>query len=478
MVAAVTSDSRAVRDGTLFVAVAGTVRDGHAFIGDAVSRGAAAIVVEREEVAPGGVTVVVVPDTARALASLAAAFHGHPGRRVPLIGITGTIGKTSVLALLDAILVADGRRPGAIGSLGVSVGGVRLDSTEHTTPDAVRLHEELAEVVAAGCDIIAMEVTSHALVQRRVHGLCYALGIFTNLVPLEHGDYHGSFRAYVDAKLRFFDHLGPDAPLIYNSDDRSVRALARDRARHRIGVSLEAAAAVRLHSRRLLPGGTHVTLSVRKPLRTLAGDEIAPFDLPLSLQLRGIPALNNAGLAAAAALCAGARAEAVASALTAFTPRRRRTEVLHTGAFTVIDDTVGHPESISALFRVVRSMRPRQLHIAFAIRGRRGPAINRHLAQALAVYARRLPVATLIVTSGVEATDERNRVRPDERAAFLGSLAAAGIAFEETERLDAAVTGVLERARPGDLVLLLGAQGMDPGAAIARSWLESGGAGN
>src|SRR5690606_5700938 len=202
-VSAVTADSRTVQQGALFVAVPGTVRDGHDFADDAAAKGAAAIVAQRRPASAGRVPAVLVDDTRRALAMLAAAFHGHPGKRVPLIGITGTIGKTSVLSLLDAMLLAAGMRPAAIGSLGVTVNGRRLDTTQHTTPDAVRLQEELAEVVALGSNVIAMEVTSHALVQGRVHGLEYRLGIFTNLLPIEHGDYPGSFRSYVEAKLHF-----------------------------------------------------------------------------------------------------------------------------------------------------------------------------------------------------------------------------------------------------------------------------------
>jgi UDP-N-acetylmuramoyl-L-alanyl-D-glutamate--2,6-diaminopimelate ligase len=189
------------------------------------------------------------------------------------------------------------------------------------------------------------------------------------------------------------------------------------------------------------------------------------------MRLRGPSALRNAALAAAAALCAGASGEAVAAALAAFQPPHRRMEIVHRGGFTVLDDTVGHPESVSALFAVVRLMRPRRLHIAFAIRGRRGAAINRHLAQALAIQVARLPVATLAITSSVEATDERNRVGAAERAAFVEALQTARIAFDEVDRLDDAVGRVLERAGPHDLVLLLGAQGMDSGASVARAWL-------
>ncbi|MGH7504649.1 MAG: Mur ligase domain-containing protein, partial [Longimicrobiales bacterium] len=153
VVTGVTADSRQVRPGNVFVAVRGTRTDGHDFLGGAVERGAAVCVVEREVHTTRGVPVVVVEDTRRTLALLAAAFFGHPGRRVPLIGITGTVGKTSVLSMLEAILVAADARPASIGSLGMRVGGQSIDATQYTTPDAVRLQDELASVVGAGCDV-------------------------------------------------------------------------------------------------------------------------------------------------------------------------------------------------------------------------------------------------------------------------------------------------------------------------------------
>ena len=469
----ISADSKRIRPGGLFVAVPGTQRDGHAFVADAVERGAMVAIVERPVALEDPIPQLVVEDTRRALALLAGAFHGNPGRRVPLIGITGTVGKTSVLSMLDAILVGADRRPGSIGSLGVSVAGVPLERTEHTTPDAVRLQEELATVVDAGCDVVAMEVTSHALVQERVYGLTYELAVFTNLLPLEHEDYHGSFREYVTAKSRFFNTLAPRAPLVYNADDLSVRALARQQNVRRVGCSFQHFAPVRMHSARLRGDRTEFSLRIRRPLPRMDGGEVAPLELPLSLRVHGGSGLYNGALAAAAALCAGVPAEAVRETLAAFPPPPRRMQILEHAAFTILDDTVGHPESVSALFRVVRRMPHRRLHVAFAVRGRRGEGINRETALSLAIWSRRVPLSTLVVTRSVEATDERNRVEHAERAAFVEPLRKAGLPVVEELRLEDAVHRVLDAAADGDLVLLLGAQGMDRGASIAEAWLRN-----
>ena len=147
-------------------------------------------------------------------------------------------------------------------------------------------------------------------------------------------------------------------------------------------------------------------------------------------------------------------------------------EILHNGEFLVLDDTVGHPDSISAHFEVVEALAPERVHLAFAIRGQRGRRINRESARSLAIWCERIRPASLVVTSSVEAADERNRVEEGEREAFLDVLTAANIPFSEQARLDQAVTAVLGNAEPGDAVLLLGAQGMDQGQEIAREWLR------
>lgn len=462
------TDTRRVREGDLYIAVRGTTHDGHDFVSEAVRRGAAAVVAERP-VGDIGVPVLQVPDSRAALVELAAEWHGRPAAALRLVGITGTLGKTSVLSMLEAILTRAARPIAAIGSLGVRSGDGRAPGPPLTTPDPITLHAALAEAVRRGMRAAAMEVTSHALDQGRVAGLEFGLGIFTNLTLLEHLEYHGSFRSYVEAKRRFFACLRPGAPLVYPAGDRIVRALIR--GEDVTPVSCGAGGRVSLRIERLLldRGGTRVVLTVREPIDRPVAGRVASGTIPLELKVLGRPNVANAALAATAALCLGAEPEAVRAALAEFPAPWRRMQIVHRGHFTVLDDTVGHPDSISAVFEVAGRIRHRGLHVVYAIRGRRGEEINRRDAETIAIWSRRVPLSTLIVTSAGDATDEANVVESAERDAFLGELRRKGCGFEHHERLEEAIGRVVERTGAGDLVLLLGAQGMNRGAAILRA---------
>lgn len=457
--------------GALFVALPGTSADGHTFLADAARRGAAAALVERDVGGTLDLPLVRVEDARRALAELAAAWHGLPGERLTMVGITGTAGKTSTLSLLETILVAAGRRVGSIGSLGLHMDGRTLDETVYTTPDPVLLHGELGRIARAGGELTVMEVTSHALVQKRVHGLRLGLGIFTNLLPLEHADYHGGFEGYVEAKSRFFDMLDPGAPLVYNADDPVTCRLVEGRELTAIPCGRGAGALVRVETPRVRADGTRLQLEITRPLPLLDGGNLDPVTVELQLRLLGRGNIANAALAATAALVLGAPPETLAGALADFPPPRRRMEVIHEGRFTVLDDTVGHPESVTAVFELAERLAPGRVHVAWAVRGRRGARINRENAESLAVWAARIPPATLVVTRSADATDDLNEVEEEEYAAFTDVLRDRRIPFEEHDQVDSAVRAVLDAAGEGDLVLLLGAQGMDRGRDVARDWL-------
>jgi UDP-N-acetylmuramoyl-L-alanyl-D-glutamate--2,6-diaminopimelate ligase len=221
----ITSDSRSVRPGNVYVAVRGSQADGHAFVPDAVARGAAAIVVESLQQA--GVPELLVRDGRRAAVALASAWHDHPARRLRLVGITGTNGKTTTAALLRHLLNERGTA-GSIGTIGAVDGsGQPVASTAGTltTPGPVDLQATLAALVARGVTDVAMEASSHSLDQGRLDGLTFAAGVFTNLTR-DHLDYHGSMDAYLVAKLRLAGLLGVQGIQVVSADDSAWRALA------------------------------------------------------------------------------------------------------------------------------------------------------------------------------------------------------------------------------------------------------------
>ena len=220
-------DSRKVVPGTLFFATRGTQADGHAYIPAAVAAGAAAVVCEELPAErPVGVTFVQVPDSTVALGQVASAFYGHPSRRLKLVGVTGTNGKTTTATLLYRMFRRLGYKAGLISTVVYCVDEREIPST-HTTPDSIRLNAMMAEMVEAGCDYCFMEVSSHSLVQHRTAGLAFVGGIFSNITH-DHLDYHKTFAEYIRAKKLFFDGLPAGAFALTNADDRNGMVMVQN----------------------------------------------------------------------------------------------------------------------------------------------------------------------------------------------------------------------------------------------------------
>lgn len=216
-------DSRKVERNDCFVAIRGTETDGHRFLGDAVQQGAKVIVIEDDAAYPDslamhtGVVKVVVQNTRQALARMAANYYGHPARKLVMIGVTGTNGKTTTTHLVKSILEARGEKVGLIGTIEYAIGTQNVPAP-HTTPESLELHGLLAHMVDAGCTSVSMEVSSHALHQSRVHGIEFRAAVFTNLTQ-DHLDYHGSMENYFQAKKLLFDGLPETSAAVTNADD-------------------------------------------------------------------------------------------------------------------------------------------------------------------------------------------------------------------------------------------------------------------
>lgn len=213
-------DSRKVTAGSVFVAVAGTQVDGHQFIDKAIQNGAVAIVAERlpELPFPDRVTFVQVPDSAAALGWMASNYYSRPSRQLRLVGVTGTNGKTTVVTLLQELFTELGYKAGLFSTIENRIGR-QVFSATHTTPDPVALNRLMADMVDAGCDYAFMEVSSHAVHQKRIAGLHFTGAIFTN-ISHDHLDYHKTFKAYIQAKKAFFDQLPESAFALTNIDDK------------------------------------------------------------------------------------------------------------------------------------------------------------------------------------------------------------------------------------------------------------------
>lgn len=213
-------DSRLVKPGCLFVAVKGTQTDGHAYIGKAIAGGAAAIVCEiLPEQTDDKVTYVQVSDSEDAVGKLATTFYGNPTEKLDLVGVTGTNGKTTIATLLYEMFRRFGYKVGLISTVCNYIDGEAIP-TDHTTPDPITLNRLLGKMADEGCKYAFMEVSSHSVAQKRIGGLKFAGGIFTNLTR-DHLDYHKTFENYLKAKKAFFDGLPKSAFALTNADDKN-----------------------------------------------------------------------------------------------------------------------------------------------------------------------------------------------------------------------------------------------------------------
>lgn len=220
-------DSRKVQQGDLFVALRGTQVDGHEYIGKAIAQGATAVACEvlPQEVSDG-VTYLVYPDTELAVGPLATASVGHPSRRMKLVGVTGTNGKTTIATVLYNMFRRMGHKCGLCSTVCNYIDG-RPIPTECTTPDAVTLNNLLGQMADEGCEYAFMEVSSHSVAQHRIGGLTFAGGIFTNLTR-DHLDYHKTFENYRNAKKAFFDGLPRGSFAVTNADDKNGMVMVQN----------------------------------------------------------------------------------------------------------------------------------------------------------------------------------------------------------------------------------------------------------
>jgi len=440
------TDSRRVEQGDVFVAVRGTSVDGHDFVGEAIAAGAVAVVTDAKVGACGSVNVVV-GDTSRALARLAARYFGDPSDEVFLCGITGTNGKTSTAHMYRSIIEESGLGSmGIVGTLGHGVGG-DLEKTPHTTPGPVELHTLFRKMVDEGCNGVVMEVSSHAVRQHRVWGLDFNIGILTN-VTHDHLDYHKTIEDYRAAKREFCDSLTasgrrrPAGKLVYSRDDDVARLIGEGFDGEAIGVSVAdagtaGAADVVASDVEATLGGTSFTLRI-------AGEG----DIRVNMRLLGTFCAANAVLAAGGALATGVGIEAIKAGLEGLARIPGRFEAIGgAGKPVVIIDYSHTPDSMERVLRTCRELEPGRLVTVFGCGGDRDsskrPLMGR-VAQKISDH--------VYVTMDNPRTERVETIIAD---ILSGVDASAGGVEVETDR-GAAIHRAIDRAGADDVVALLG----------------------
>jgi UDP-N-acetylmuramoyl-L-alanyl-D-glutamate--2,6-diaminopimelate ligase len=420
-------DNRSVTRGTLFFCVPGFKVDGHDFAPDAVKRGAAALVTERE--LGLGVPEVMVDDVRAAMAEVASRFHGDPTHELRVVGITGTNGKTTTAFLTRSILESSGEHAGLLGTVTSIVGGSE-EPVERTTPEAIDLQATFARMLAAGDSACVMEVSSHALQLHRVDGIRFAARVFTNLTQ-DHLDFHPTMEDYFAAKRMLFERDG--GPSIVNADDEYGRRLASEiPAVLTFGIDHEAGYRA-----------TEVEFDTAGSTFTLNAPDGTRF--PIRTRLPGLFNVSNALAAVAATHSLGVPLAAAAEALAGAEPPPGRFEPVDEGQdFAVLVDYAHTPDSLDNVLRAAREITRGRLHVVFGAGGDRDQSKRPLMGRVSSELADRA-----IVTS--------DNPRSEDPAEIVDQVFAGtgGHAEREVDRRRAIALAV-EGAEPGDVVVIAG----------------------
>ena len=433
-------DSRRVTAGAVFVALKGLKADGLDFVPEALRRGAALIVSESPR--PDGLDVpwVVVRDGRLALALVGAEVHGHPSREIPVIGVTGTNGKTTTTYLLAAVLDAAGQSAGVMGTVHYKIGQEAREAAR-TTPEASDVQALLRQMIEAGNRACVMEVSSHALALRRVDGVRFAAGAFTNLTR-DHLDFHADMESYFAAKRRLFEMLGPEAPGIINADDPRAASLVAICARP-LTYGIQKPADVR-------PEGLVMDLAgVRFTATTPAG----PVEIRSSLV--GRPNVYNLLAAVATASALGIPREAIAAGLASQTGVPGRFEVVSSPAdgVTVVVDYAHTDDALRNLIETARPLTAGRVITLFGCGGDR----DRTKRPLMGMVAARLS-DVVVITSDNPRSEDPLAIIEEIRRGIPAGEAASDRAPDVTAVVDraAAIEKAVAMARPGDVVLIAG----------------------
>ncbi len=431
-------DSRQVKPGYLFIALHGQRADGEDFIDDALARGAVAVVSPHREALRPDITWIHVEDARRAAAEIACAFYDHPSAKLEMIGVTGTNGKTTTTFMLRDLLRAAGRAPGMVGTVQYEM-GPRVIPANRTTPEAVDLQSMLDQMVQAGCRSAVMEVSSHALDQKRVWGIDFDVAVFTNLTR-DHLDYHVTLENYFAAKALLFRGLGTmekHAAAVINLDDDWGQHLAQMGGlwQETVTYGLHPGALVRAENLELGPSGS------RFRLRSPWGDT----DVRLSLM--GRYNVSNALAALAAGGTRGLAPEFMAQTLAGFASAPGRLEPIpNQRGLRVYVDYAHTDDALANVLSTLREVTARRLIVVFGCGGDRDRAkrpLMGAVAAELADYA--------IITSDNPRSEAPSAII-EEVAAGLGPSSR----YEKIADREQAIARAFELAREGDVVLIAG----------------------
>jgi UDP-N-acetylmuramyl-tripeptide synthetase len=444
-----TGDSREVQSNSLFIAVRGYCTDGHRFIGNAVERGAVAVICEEfPAVIESFCLYIKVADARKALAETARLFYGNASDRLKIIGVTGTNGKTTTAKLITAMLNANGISTGYIGTNLCQIGEQHIP-LERTTPEAHELHALFLRMVEAGCCAVVMEVSSHALVLQRVYGLRFHAAVFTNLT-MEHLDFHRSMAAYAAAKQQLFDQLAPDGFAVFNHDDPFAQQMAlRVAPEKRYCCTLRSGAVSTVLCRHFFEA---------EILQSSIASSTVKLHFPetvMTMQV-GLPgAFNVMNLLEAAAVGTGMAlsAEAICHALSAISAVDGRMERVGDGSenVSVFVDYAHTPDALCKALETLRALKPAgsRLMVLFGCGGNRDQSKRSEMGRIAS------ELADLVILTSDNPRDEHPEMILDDIERGIQRGIERGHHLRISDRAEA-IAQAVAMLKEGDVLLVAG----------------------
>lgn len=425
----VTNDSRKVKSGWAFVCINGALADGHNFVQSALSAGASVVVAEHDVGAPNQ---IIVTDTHKAYADMCRRWFGNPTQSLKIIGVTGTNGKTSVTYMIKSILEYNGEKVGLIGTIQNMIGD-KVYETNNTTPGVYELQNLFAEMRDAGCRYVVMEVSSHALDQRRVEGIDFAAGIFTNLTQ-DHLDYHKTMENYMLAKRKLFENCKIS---IVNYDDEYTERLTDGLPCEIVSYSAKS------------DNSTYTAKNIN--YRTDGVDyEFVGFGTISRIRLStgGRFSVYNSMCAVVTAIKLGFSAASAAAALSAASGVKGRAEVVPTGRdFTVIIDYAHTPDGLKNILKTFRECKKNRLVVLFGCGGDRDRTKRPIMGKIAVEYS-----DFAIVTSDNPRSEDPSAIIADVFEGMKGKNAS----YTVIENRKEAIKYAIKNAQRDDVIILAG----------------------
>jgi UDP-N-acetylmuramoyl-L-alanyl-D-glutamate--2,6-diaminopimelate ligase len=436
-IAGINMDSRAVEAGDLFICINGFTVDGHDFVPQAEKQRAGAILAEKE--LDVSVPVIIVPDTSRAMAMIASHFYGYPTEQFPLIGVTGTNGKTTVTYLLEAIFNQHQKKTGVIGTIHMKIGGMAYP-VNNTTPDSLFLQKTFKDMADAGVQTGIMEVSSHALDLGRVYGCDFDIAIFTNLTQ-DHLDYHKDMDDYLRAKSLLFAQLGNVYDrkkrkfAVINADDPHSDILKKSTAQHLLTYGCHDNAMVRAEAVQLHVTHTDFTL-------------VSPEEGTISIRSRLIGMFNvyNMLAAASAAIASDVPLETIKQALETMTGVDGRFEQVTCGqSFAAIVDYAHTPDSLENVLQTIKEFARKNVYVVVGCGGDRDKTKRPLMAETALQYADKA-----FFTSDNPRTEDPMAILDDMVRDLKGTH------YEVIENRKDAIGRAVQLAEKDDIILIAG----------------------